>query len=87
MLSEDGILVDPGKVQEAMDWKAPTLVHEVRSFLGLAGYCRRFIPDFSKIVKTMTRLLQKDEKFVWTLECEAAFHTLRTLLTTAPVLA
>jgi len=59
-----------------MDWKAPTLVHEVQSFLGLAGYYHRFIPDFSKIAKPMTRLLQKDEKFNWTLECEAAFHTL-----------
>ena len=70
-----------------MDWKAPTSVHEVRRFLGLAGYYRRFIPDFSKIAKPMTRLLRKDEKFSWTPECEAAFHTLWTLLTTAPVLA
>jgi hypothetical protein len=87
ILSRDGISVDPSKVQEVMDWKAPTSVHEVRSFLGLAGYYRRFIPDFSKIAKPMTRLLQKDEKYKWTLECETAFHTLRTLLTTAPVLA
>ena len=79
--------VDPSKVQEVMDWKALTLVHEVRIFLGLAGYYRRFISDFSKIAKPMTRLLQKDEKFVWTPECEAAFHTLRTLLTSAPILA
>ena len=86
MLSEDGISVDPSKVQEVLDWKAPTSVHEVQSFLGLAGYYGRFILDFSKIAKPMTRLLQKDEKFVWTLECEAAFHTLRTLLTTAPIL-
>ena len=54
---EDGILVDPGKVQEVMDWKALTLVHEVQSFLGLAGYYHHIIPDFSKIVKPMTRLL------------------------------
>jgi len=87
VLSEDGISVDPGKVQEVMDWKAPTSVHEVWNFLGLADYYHGFIIDFSKIVKPMTRLLQKNEKFVWTLECEAAFHTLRTLLTTAPVLA
>ena len=70
-----------------MDWKAPTSVHEVRSFLGLAGYYRCSIPNFSKIAKPMTRLVQKVEKFNWTLECEATFHTLRTLLTTAPVLA
>jgi hypothetical protein len=83
----DGILVDPTKVQEVLDWKAPTTVHKVRSFLGLVGYYRRFIPDFSKIAKPMTRLLQKDRKFDWTLECEQAFHTLWTLLTSAPVLA
>ena len=70
-----------------MDWKALTLVHEVQSFLGLAGYYRCFILDFFKIAKPMTRLLQKDEIFNWTPECYAAFHTLRTLLTTAPVLA
>jgi len=61
-------------------------VHEVRSFLGLAGYYRRFIPDFSKIAKPMTKLLQKDVKFVWSQECEAAFTALRHLPTTAPVL-
>ena len=87
ILSKDGISVDPSKVQEVMDWKAPTSVYEVWSFLGLAGYYRRFVPDFSKIAKTMTRLLQKDEKFSWTLKCEAIFHTLRTLLTTTPILA
>ena len=62
------------------------MVHEVWSFLGLAGYYRRFIPDFSKIAKPMTWLLQKDMRFVWTSECDAAFHTLRTLLTLALVL-
>jgi hypothetical protein len=87
VLSKDGILVNPTKVQEVLDWKALILVHEVWRFLSLAGYYRRFIPDFSKITKPMTRLLQKDEKFVWTPECEAAFHTLRTLLTSAPILA
>ena len=87
ILSKDGISIDPSKVQEVMDWKAPTLVHEVQSFLGLAGYYHRFILNFSKIAKPMTRLLQKDEKFNWMPECEAAFHTLRTLLTIAPILA
>ena len=70
-----------------LDWKVPTSVHEVRSFLGLAGYYRRFILEFSKISNPMTRLLQKDEKFLWTSECDEAFHKLRTLLTLAPILA
>jgi hypothetical protein len=87
VLSGEGISVDPTKVQEVLDWKAPTIVHEVQSFLGLAGYYRRFILNFSKIAKPMTRLLEKDRKFEWTPECEQAFHTLRTLLTSAPVLA
>jgi len=87
ILSEDGISIDPSKVKEVLDWKAPTSVHEVRSFLGLAGYYLCFIPDFSKIAKPMTKLLQKDVKFVWCEECEVAFTALRHLLTTAPVLA
>jgi hypothetical protein len=87
VLSDGRIMVDPTKVQEVMDWKALDSVHEVRSFLGLAGYYRHFIPDFSKIAKPMTRLLQKDMRFVWTPECDVAFHKLRTLLTSTPVLA
>jgi len=76
IMSEEGIAVDLSKVQEVMDWKAPTSASKVRSFLGLAGYYRRFIPDFSKIAKPMTSLLQKDHKFVWTEGCELAFRTL-----------
>jgi hypothetical protein len=58
-ISKDGISVDPSKVQEVMDWKPPTSVHQIRSFLGLAGYYRCFIPDFSRIAKPMTELLKK----------------------------
>jgi hypothetical protein len=87
VLCGDGISIDPTKVQEVLDWKAPTTVFEVRSFIGLAGYYRRFILDFSKIAKPMTQLFHKDVKLVWNPECEEAFHTLRTLLTSAPILA
>jgi hypothetical protein len=86
-ISSEGILVDPPKVQEVMDWKPPTSVHQIRSFLRLAGYYCRFIPDFSKIANPMTELLKTEVKFHWNDKCEEAFHTLRKLLTTAPVLA
>jgi DNA-binding transcriptional regulator PaaX len=62
-ISSEGISVDPTKVQEVMDWKPPTSVHQIWSFLGLAGYYHRFISDFSKIAKTMTELLKKEVKF------------------------
>jgi hypothetical protein len=86
-ISQDGVLVDPEKVQEVMDWKPPTTVRHIRSFLGLAGYYRRFIPDFSRIAKPMTELLKKGVKYEWSQKCEDAFHALRHHLTTAPVLA
>ena len=83
VLSAEGIAVDPSKVEEVLNWKAPTTVHQVRSFLGLAGYYRRFIPDFSRIAKPITGLLKNQTKFVWSTQCEKAFQTLKKLLTTA----
>jgi hypothetical protein len=82
---KDGISVDPSKVQEVMDWKPPKSVHKIRSFLGLAGYYRRFFLDFSRIAKPMTELLKKGVKFVWSEECDKAFHTLREYLTSSPM--
>jgi hypothetical protein len=78
--------MDPSKVQEVMDWKPPKSVHQIRSFLGLVGYYRRFILDISRIAKPMTELLKKGVKFVWSEECDKTFHTLREHLTSAPVL-
>jgi hypothetical protein len=60
-----GILVDPAKVKEIVEWSRPSIVTEVRSFLGLVGYYRRFIEGFSKIAKPMTLLLEKGKEFTW----------------------
>jgi hypothetical protein len=86
-ISQAGIVVDPNKVQEVMNWKPPMTVRQIRSFLGLAGYYRRFIPNFSRIAKPITELLKKEAKFVWGQKCEDAFHALRQHLTITPVLA
>jgi hypothetical protein len=72
VVSSEGISVDPSKVQEVLDWKPPRTVHQDRNFLGLAGYYRRFIPNFSKITKPITDLLKKEEKFVWNAERDEA---------------
>jgi hypothetical protein len=81
-----GISVDPSKVQDVLSWNAPTSVGDIRSFLGLAGYYRRFIEEFSKISKPMTELLEKDKKFEWTFAYEPSFQELKKRLTTALIL-
>ncbi|WVZ97895.1 hypothetical protein U9M48_043398 [Paspalum notatum var. saurae] len=87
ILSEKGVAVDPSKVKDVLNWKQPETVTEIRSFLGLAGYYRCFIKDFSKTAKPMTSLTKKNAKYVWSTNCEEAFQTLKKLLTSAPVLA
>ena len=86
VVSNGGIAVDPSKVKDVLNWKPPTDVGQIRSFLGLVGYYRRFIEGFSKLSKPMTALLEKNAKFVWSEKCQANFEELKRRLTTTPVL-
>ena len=85
-MSASGVLVDSKKVEAVMSWERPKSIFEIRSFLGLAGYYRRFIEDFSRLAATMTRLTQKEVKFDWDDRCEKTFQELKRRLTTAPIL-
>ena len=85
-MSALGVSVDLEKVKVVMTWERPKSVFEIRSFLGLAGYYRRFIKDFSRIAAHMTRLTQKEVKFEWDDRCEEAFRELKRRLTSAPIL-
>ena len=87
VITKEGIAVNPSKVQSVLDWQAPKNVKEVRGFLGMAGYYRRFIEGFSKIAGPMTKLLSKKVPFVWDEKCEKSFQELKDKLTTTPVLA
>jgi hypothetical protein len=73
IISNGGISVDPAKVKEVVVWTIPTTVIEIRSFLRLAGYYRRFIEGFSKIAKPMTSLMEKGREFKWTRSVKIAF--------------
>ncbi|GKA94765.1 putative reverse transcriptase domain-containing protein [Tanacetum coccineum] len=87
VINGNGIHVDPSKIEANKNWKAPRYPTEVRSFLGLAGYYRRFIENFSKIAKSLTILTQKSQTFYWGEEQELAFQNLKDKLCNAPVLA
>ncbi|KAG8499025.1 hypothetical protein CXB51_005407 [Gossypium anomalum] len=86
IVSASGIRVDPSKISAILDWKPPRNVTEVRSFLGLVGYYRRFVKGFSMIATPLTKLLQKDVKFEWSEKCQKRFDQLKTYLTEAPML-
>jgi hypothetical protein len=77
IISKDGIAVDPEKIEAIREWSGPKNVIEVRSFMGLAGYYRRFIEGFSKIAHPITSLQRKGVKFQWTLDCEKSFQHLK----------
>ena len=77
VLSAKGVVVDPAKIEAKKEWDQPRNVTKIRSFLGLAGYYRRFIENFSKIARPMTNLLKKTKEFEWMPECEQSFQKLK----------
>nr|GEZ73987.1 retrotransposon protein, putative, Ty3-gypsy subclass [Tanacetum cinerariifolium] len=87
VIDSGGVHVDPAKVEAIRNWYAPTTPTEVRQFLGLAGYYRRFIEGFSLISKPFSKLTQKNKKYEWGMEEEEAFQTLKQKLCSAPILA
>ena len=86
VVSASSVSVDPEKVEAVMSWERPKSVFEIHSFLGLAGYYRRFIEDFSRLAAPMTRLTLKEVRFNWDDRCEEAFQELKRRLTTTPIL-
>ncbi|KAL0560424.1 hypothetical protein IC582_000829 [Cucumis melo] len=86
VVSKAGVSVDPAKIEAVTGWTRPSTVSEVRSFLGLAGYYRRFVENFSRIATPLTQLTRKGIPFVWSKACEDSFQTLKQKLVTAPVL-
>ncbi|GJU71275.1 putative reverse transcriptase domain-containing protein [Tanacetum coccineum] len=87
VIDSQGIHVDPAKIEVVKNWASPTTPIEIRQFLGLADYYRRFIKDFSKITKSLTELTQKDKKYIWGEDQESAFQLLKQKLCEAPILA
>ena len=86
VVSDSGVLVDPEKAEVVMSSERPKSIFEILSFLGLVGYYRRFIEDFSQLAAPMTRLIRKEVKFKWNDLCEKAFQELKRRLTSAPIL-
>ncbi|CAM8914552.1 unnamed protein product [Rhodiola kirilowii] len=85
IISEGGMDVDPAKVEAMLGWSAPTTTKQLRGFLGLTGYYRRFIQDYAKIAVPLTNMLRKDA-FIWSPEAEDAFNHLKQVMSSAPTL-
>ncbi|WMV08946.1 hypothetical protein MTR67_002331 [Solanum verrucosum] len=86
VVSTEGVKVDPSNIQAVVEWRPLKSPTEVRSFLGLAGYYRRFVKGFSIIASPLTKLMHKEVKFIWDENCQESFETLKSLLTQAPIL-
>ncbi|KAA0060555.1 hypothetical protein E5676_scaffold420G00740 [Cucumis melo var. makuwa] len=87
VVSSEGVSVDPAKIKAVTSWPRPSTVSEIRSFLGLTGYYRRFMEDFSRVASPLTQLTRKGTPFVWSPACESSFQELKQKLVSAPVLS
>ena len=87
IINEHGIKTDPSKIQAVTNWPTPTKVKDVRGFLGLCGYYRKFVHKFSDIARPLHKLTEKNMKFCWTSDCQDAFDKLKRALTSSPILA
>ncbi|GFR12541.1 retrovirus-related Pol polyprotein from transposon 17.6, partial [Trichonephila clavata] len=87
IISAEGVRTDLDKISAVKNWKSPTYVHQLRSFLGLCTYYRKFVKDFSTIARPLHKLTEAKQKFIWTNECNNAFNKLKDALTSAPIQA
>ena len=87
VISETGIATDPEKINVVKNWPTPSNVSELRSFLGLCGYYRRYIKNFASIAKCLHSLTEKGKPFVWSSKCQESFELLKKHLVSAPILA
>ena len=86
IISETGIRTDPNKTKCIEEWPVPKNVHEIRSFLGLCSYYRRFVYKFSDTAKPLYKFTEKKEPFIWSEECAVSFKKLKKKLVEAPIL-
>lgn len=86
LVLERSIVVDPAKVAKVQDWRRPENATDIRSFLGLAGYYRRFNKEFPRTAVLLTNLTRKNQAFIWDVRCEQAFVSMKEKLTNAPFL-
>ena len=87
VISENGVATDPSKIQAVQDWPVPTNITEVRSFIGLCSYCRRFVQDFARVAEPLHKLTGKRARFEWDDTCQGAFEELKYRLISSPILA
>ena len=87
IVSDTGLSPDPAKIKIIEDWPVPTNLSQLRSFIGIVQYCRRFVPNIARLVSPLTVLTQKDKPFIWSPECQTAFVQLKKLVVSAPTLA